>query len=374
MHSCCPHYTLRLDSNQFKSSKDQRQAVNRFNKFLSGEAYIAQSARLNPKTREESKKRDNEFDLVERIHEAEYEYLSTPPDPAHQFTVTLEDDTFTDEKYHVYENYQIMVHKESPDYISPSGFKNFLCNSPVRRETVVGADGKERRLGSYHQCYRLDGKLVAIGVLDLLPDCVSAVYFLYHESIHKFSPGKLGALREIALAREKGYRWWYPGFYIHSCPKMRYKMDYSPQYILDPEALTWGLLDNDVLKLLDDNSHPAVARERLGKDDSSGDKDIDADPAVSPDSDDDSKGLKSLFHSDMPGIVSIEELMTLDLDHIPICLDGTSNLFETADLVVWGSQAITESESLKGRVAELVAAISPDLLSMICLDFNRSRR
>lgn len=38
--------------------------------------------------------------------------------------------------------------------------------------------GKEKKIGSYHQCYRLDGKLVALGVLDLLPHCVSSVYLM----------------------------------------------------------------------------------------------------------------------------------------------------------------------------------------------------
>lgn len=41
---------------------------------------------------------------------------------------------------------------------------------------VVGE--KEQRLGSYHQCYRLNGRLVAVVVLDLLPGCVSSVYLM----------------------------------------------------------------------------------------------------------------------------------------------------------------------------------------------------
>ena len=100
-------------------------------------------------------------------------------------------------------------------------------------------------------CYRLDGKLVAIGVIDLLPHCVSSVYFLYHESFSKYNPGKLGALREIALAAEQGYRWWYSGYYIHTCPKMKYKIDYSPTYILDPDRYEWMLLNKDMLANFD---------------------------------------------------------------------------------------------------------------------------
>ena len=62
--------------------------------------------------------------------------------------------------------------------------------------------------------------------------------------------GKLGALREAAFAIEGRYRYYYmgklrradsasdsrptlsAGYYIHSCPKMRYKRDYKTQQVL----------------------------------------------------------------------------------------------------------------------------------------------
>jgi hypothetical protein len=36
-----------------------------------------------------------------------------------------------------------------------------------------------KEYGSYHQIYRVDGELVAMGVIDILPTCVSSVYFMY---------------------------------------------------------------------------------------------------------------------------------------------------------------------------------------------------
>ena len=260
--SCCPHYTIRLDSYEFKPSRAQRHTANRFNHFVHGDDYIKEAARLYPKTKEEAKQRNNEFILTERIHEAEYDRIKTPPEPAHKLVITLEEDNFTEEKYQVYDNYQKNVHHDPPEDRTRRSFTRFLCSSPLRRQTMTGPDGKKRRLGSYHMCYRLDGRLVAIGVLDLLPDAVSSVYFLYDESIHLFTPGKLGALHEIALAYEEGYRWWYPGFYIHSCPKMRYKIDYAPQYILDPQSLQWDLLDKSVLSLLDKKPFVSLYLER----------------------------------------------------------------------------------------------------------------
>lgn len=381
--SCCPHYTLRLDSSQFRPTKDQRQAINRFNKFVTGEAYAQEAVRLYPRSRQESRRRDNEFDLVERVHEAESKCLKTPPLPAHEFVVTLEPDTFTEEKYAIFENYQRTVHHEPPAKISRDGFKRFLCNSPIRRGIMPGEDGKVRKLGSYHQCYRLDGKLVAIGVLDLLPQCVSAVYFLYHDSIHSHSPGKLGALREIALAIEGGYRWWYSGYYIHSCPKMRYKIDYSPQYVLDPETLTWDHLDKAALEIFDKKHYVSLSSERraLTTDEEGNDASTSSDGlrkqssqgGDSAEEDEEDDGDDFLLQSSMPGIPSLAEMKGVNLDSILGRSDFHDGYFLTSDLVVWPTQTIDEFGSIKSKVAELVAALGPDLMDEFCLDFCRKR-
>ncbi|KAJ4002717.1 Arginyl-tRNA--protein transferase 1 [Fusarium irregulare] len=382
--SCCPHYTIRLDSSQFKPSRDQRQTINRFNKFVVGDSYVKEASRLYPKSRDEAKKRDNHFNLVERIHEAEDANVKSPPEPAHKLVVTLEHDDFTEEKFAVYENYQRVVHKDVPSEISKSGFRRFLCSSPLRRETMVAPDGHERRLGSYHHCYRLDGKLVAIGVLDLLPDCVSSVYFLYHESIHGHAPGKLGALYEIALAVEEGYGWWYPGFYIHSCPKMRYKIDYSPQFVLDPDSLAWDPLDREMLDLLDkktfvslslekkqatkeDMSASTVHSEQVKMGNGSGTKGSDS--SLSSDEED----SDWLFTSGMPGIPLISSAATWDMDHIALKIAPSGPLYETSDLVSWDERGVQEHPGLKATVAELVAATGPDLMDRICLDFAPRR-
>jgi arginine-tRNA-protein transferase len=212
--SCCPHYTIRLDAEAYRPTRDQRQTINRFNKHILGDNYIKDAAKLYPLSREQAKKRNTDFDVVERVHESERRALKSPPEPTHRFEVTLESNEFTEEKYTVFANYQRVVHHEPPIKISKSGFRNFLCKSPLPTSSMT-IDGKERKLGSYHQCYRIDGKLVAVGILDLLPQCVSAVYFMYHEDVHEHAFGKLGAIREIALAKEDGYKWWYAGFYIH---------------------------------------------------------------------------------------------------------------------------------------------------------------
>lgn len=371
--SCCPQYTIRLDADAFHASKDQRQALNRFNKYVLGDAYIKEAARRYPRSRDQARKRNTDFDLLERIHEGERAGVPTPPDPSHALTVTLEPSSFTEEKYALYENYQRVVHRDPPGRITKHGFKNFLCHSPLAQSQQT-VDGRVRQLGSYHQCYRLDGKLVAVGVLDLLPYCVSAVYFMYHESVHQHNFGKLGALREIALAREEGYRWWYAGFYIHSCAKMRYKGDYSPQFMLDPETYAWLPLDDDMKKRLDENEHLDLSREpppeeKYDESPSAAIEDMDVDEE---DSDDENPVLDPdlpIFARSMPGILSRTQLLTeVDLDHIHLRLRGRDA--ETCDLIHWEESSIDSAHSLKGIIADLVSAVGVELTKEMVVSFR----
>jgi arginine-tRNA-protein transferase len=301
--------------------------------------------------------------------------VKTPPDPAHALTITLEPDNFTEEKYTLFENYQRIVHKEPPHRISKHGFRKFLCSSPLPR-SKENFDGRERKLGSYHQCYRIDEKLIAIGVLDLLPQCVSSVYFMYHESVQQHSFGKLGALREIALAKEEGYQWWYAGFYIHSCDKMRYKADYSPQFILDPELYGWDLMDDELKKKLDDKRYLSMSRERVG-----GENCMTQTPSVEgemdvldegEDSDDDAPVPNPdlpLFARSIPGILTKNQLLTeIDIDHIKLRIHGQEA--ETCDLVSWNEWNIDDPQSIKGILAELVAAVGADLSKVMIVTFD----
>ena len=68
-----------------------------------------------------------------------------------------------------------------------------------------------------------------MGVIDILPGCVSSVYLYYDPDYHFLSLGTYTALQELAYVRhlftmEPSIEYYYMGFYIHSCPKMRYKV------------------------------------------------------------------------------------------------------------------------------------------------------
>ncbi|XP_021047573.1 arginyl-tRNA--protein transferase 1 isoform X3 [Mus pahari] len=159
---------------------------------------------------------------------------SSPPSP--QFKATFQ------ESYQVYKRYQMIIHKDPPDKPTVSQFTRFLCNSPLEAEHP--ANGPECGYGSFHQQYWLDGKIIAVGVIDILPYCVSSVYLYYDPDYSFLSLGVYSALREIAFTRQLHEKtsqlsYYYMGFYIHSCPKMRYKGQYRPSDLLCPETYVW---------------------------------------------------------------------------------------------------------------------------------------
>ncbi|KAK8736421.1 hypothetical protein OTU49_004992, partial [Cherax quadricarinatus] len=114
--------------------------------------------------------------------------------------------------------------------------------------------GPPQGYGAFHHQYWLDGRLIAVGVLDILPHCLSSVYFYYDPEFSFLSLGTYASLREIALTRElqrrvPSLKWYYMGFYIHSCPKMRYKGRYNPSFLLCPETYSWIPIENALPQL-----------------------------------------------------------------------------------------------------------------------------
>lgn len=115
--------------------------------------------------------------------------------------------------------------------------------------------------------------MVAVGVVDILPTCLSSVYFFYDPDYSYLSLGTYASLRysllifkiyhiyqyyflnrEICFVRKLGltdpnFIWYYLGFYIHSCPKMCYKGQYKPSFLLCPETYTFLPFSEAIIKL-----------------------------------------------------------------------------------------------------------------------------
>ncbi|KAL7108824.1 hypothetical protein ACP275_06G137300 [Erythranthe tilingii] len=168
----------------------------------------------------------------------------------HRFEIRLKQSSFDYEEYSLYKKYQLAVHNDTPDHVTKSSYKRFLVDTPLiyippnDNNAAVPPCG----FGSFHQQYLVDGKLIAVGVVDILPKCFA---FL--------SLGKFSALQEIKWVNESQLRcpsleYYYLGYYIHSCSKMRYKPAYQPSELLCPFRYQW--VPYDISKpLLDRNKY-----------------------------------------------------------------------------------------------------------------------
>ncbi|KFO66205.1 Arginyl-tRNA--protein transferase 1, partial [Corvus brachyrhynchos] len=180
----------------------------------------------------------------------DFVFAPLPDDALHKLEVRLVPVSFEDPQFKssfnqsatLFAKYQMSVHKDTPSDCGENEFTRFLCDSPLEAEHAP--NGPECGYGSFHQQYWLDGKIIAVGVIDILPYCVSSVYLYYDPDFSFLSLGVYSALREIAFTRQLHEKapdlcFYYMGFYIHSCPKMRYKGQYRPSDLLCPETYVW---------------------------------------------------------------------------------------------------------------------------------------
>jgi len=80
--------------------------------------------------------------------------------------------------------------------------------------------------------YFLDGRLVAIGIVDETASALSSVYFYFHPDVGKLSLGVASVLFEVELARSRGHSHVYLGYRVKDCASLKYKETFGPHELL----------------------------------------------------------------------------------------------------------------------------------------------
>ena len=209
--TCCPAYTIRLEATRFKISKKQRQVIRRVERFLECGSVL----QCDEVPRASSNQNTSNGTVTPCASESPLGVsivdravvTSSTTDPKHILTVETVQAESTTERYQLYKKYQIAVHGDAPSKITPTGFKRFLVDSPLfdsskyssEKKSVKSGEVNESvsvrnfnagetdqnnipkkwQYGTYHQLHRLDGRLVAVGVVDILPSGLSSVYLFY---------------------------------------------------------------------------------------------------------------------------------------------------------------------------------------------------
>ncbi|KAI9718271.1 MAG: hypothetical protein M1812_004261 [Candelaria pacifica] len=188
-----------------------------------------------------------------------------------------------------------------------------------------------------------------MAVLDLLPQCVSGVYLIYHDDFKEWSFGKISALREAALAVEGGYRYYY----------------------MDPETYHWDLLDTDLRRRLDVRKYVSLSCERrLGIDAPSTSTQNQSDISVNDNNKSVLSKNGSLFSKNMAGVMTAEEVESqIDLGAMRIKLG--SDIAHLNELVGWSDSDILDPKSIKCLFGEFAATMGPNATRQMVIDWNQ---
>ena len=139
--------------------------------------------------------------------------------------VSFEMPSSSDEVYHLYADYINQRHSDG-DMYPPSleQFESFLCQGPAASNTRF-------------ICFRLEQKLLAVAVVDMLPKGLSAIYTFFDPAYDVRSLGRLAVLWQIRWAQSQAMDFVYLGYWIKACQKMAYKAEYRPLQVF--EDLVW---------------------------------------------------------------------------------------------------------------------------------------
>jgi arginine-tRNA-protein transferase len=136
------------------------------------------------------------------------------------------DAKYNDERYNLYAHYISTRHQDGDMYPpSVEQFTDFLINSESDTRFIE---------------YRDAEKLVAIAVTDLFDNAYSAVYSFFDTDNHRASYGTYTILSQIEEAKKANLDYLYLGYWIKTCQKMSYKVDYRPIEVFISDR--WTLL------------------------------------------------------------------------------------------------------------------------------------
>ncbi|MDY7219564.1 arginyltransferase [Denitrificimonas sp. JX-1] len=129
-------------------------------------------------------------------------------------SVTITKSQFTNEHYALYKHYIEHRHADG-DMYPPSieQFKSFLTS--------------DFEFVRFYE-FRLDKKLLAVAVTDVLPSGLSAMYTFFSPDEQRRSLGRFCILFQIQEALRLDLPHLYLGYWVKDCSKMNYKTQYQP--------------------------------------------------------------------------------------------------------------------------------------------------
>lgn len=163
---------------------------------------------------------------------------------------------FDETTFKLYQKYQSTIHKENMEDITVNRYDGFLVETPI--ENAKNDKFKDSKIGmtygTFHLKYYLEDNLIGVSVLDILPEGIESVYFYYDPDYSFLSLGSISAILETQMVldhykMDDTFKYYYFGYYVPTCPKMQYKVDWFPSELLDPVVYEWVPVEKIITEL-----------------------------------------------------------------------------------------------------------------------------
>ena len=336
--------------------------------------------------------------------------------PKDRLTVETLPTHFNHEAFDLYNTYHIEKHDKPLK--SMFSYAEHVVNSPVQLQTVNGVE-----CGTFHQLYRLDGKLVAIGIIDVVPKGIVSIYMWYDVSkeVSKYSFGVYSALKEIELVckyheRNPDIHHYYLQGWNRMNKKLAYKSNYGPGHFYCPTiASEWvegedgvercqeayikrkreeegvtggsGALGDGVESEISTNHNPqeqgatpaaAAPNSCNNHEDTDGGEGAKQKPekqdsnSVKPESSSASDAPAyhcEAYPNDLASYTARTGETAVDIRKIVVCLNY-SEYHRLGDVIDRYGVPECQVKVLKQRLSELVVTLPPQLLSQMIIDFK----
>jgi arginyl-tRNA--protein-N-Asp/Glu arginylyltransferase len=196
----------------------------------------------------------------------------------HIYTCELTDKIqIDDERFQIYKKYQMNIHKEKEvettksSYNRAWGTTDLIDNKGIKLPSDLNKKTKHpemypKKYGTYNFIHRLDGKIIAVGIWDILPTSLSSVYLYYDTDYQFLDLGVFTAIREIEYVKsfhdliDNNFKYYMMGFYCETVQKLRYKGFYQPTELLDRYTMNYVYL-KDVQKLISDGKNHKLSNK-----------------------------------------------------------------------------------------------------------------
>ena len=222
-----------------------------------------------------NKKLDKELVKKEKYVLNYFQEIFTEPEIflplKHTYSIELSKNiilTETEERFLLYKKYEQTIHKqkEIPLYDHNQFWGNSILEKNKKiplpsnlKEKTAHPELYPEFYGTYNLIHRIDNKIVAVTVVDILPHMLISDYCYYDPDYSFLDLGVITAIREIEYMKsfnsliDNTFIYYSMGEICQSCKKLKYKGNYFPTEIRDHYTGQYIYLTEEIKKLIEDN-------------------------------------------------------------------------------------------------------------------------